>query len=284
MYEYLQEHPEIFMSERKEPNFMCFDLDSGSYLDSLSFVRDESAYLSLFSKAPLDARRGEGSTWYLYSTVAAAEIRHRNPDARIIIMLRDPVEMLYSLHGRRVFGGSEDISDFAEALAAEDDRRAGRRIPARARNIKAFFYHDVARYSVQVERYLDTFDRDRIHVVIFEELRADPAHAYAGVLRFLGVDDAVKPALGVVNASVSRRSARLRQLMLSPSVVRLGRAVIPVRYRSRVGPMVDSLTSREAPRAPLDPTVRAQLKAELRPDVLRLGPLIGVDVASLWGY
>jgi Sulfotransferase family len=118
MYEYLRQHPQIFMPDNKEPNFMCKDLDSGSYLDSLSFMRDEAAYIRLFAGAPAGSLRGEASTWYLYSETAAGLIKAMNPDSRVIIMLRDPVEMLYSLHGRRVYGGSEGLP-FVDAFEGE---------------------------------------------------------------------------------------------------------------------------------------------------------------------
>jgi hypothetical protein len=283
MYEYLRQHPQIFMPENKEPNFMCRDLDSGSYLDALSFMRDEAAYLRLFAPAPPGCLTGEASTWYLYSETAAGLIKQTNPDSHIIIMLRDPVEMLYSLHGRRVYGGSEDLS-FEEALAAEHDRRNGQRIPRRARNITALFYREVGSYSRQVQRYLETFAADRVRVIIFEEFIKDPAAAYAETLRFLDVDPDFHPQFAVVNASASRRSQRLRQLMLVPAVVRVGKAVIPPRVRPRVGPIVDALTSKETPRPPLDPAVRSLLKAELRPDVQRLDSVLGRDVSALWGY
>ena len=283
MYEYLGQHPQIFMPENKEPNYMCKDLDSGSFLDGLSFMRDEATYLRLFAPAPPGTLAGEASTWYLYSETAAGLIREKSPDAHIVIMLRDPVEMLYSLHGRRTYGGSEELG-FADAIAAEEDRRAGRRIPSRARNIKALFYHDVGSYSAQVQRYLETFAADRVRVIIFEEFVKDTAAAYAETLRFLGVDPDFHPNFEVVNASASRRSQRLRQLMLTPAVVKIAKAVIPARVRPRVGPIVDALTSRESPRPPLDPALRSQLRAELRPDVLRLDSVLGRNVSGLWGY
>jgi hypothetical protein len=284
MYEYLRQHPQIFMPDNKEPNFMCSDLDSGSYLDGLSFMRDDAAYRALFRDAPAGALTGEASTWYLYSESAAARIRHLRPDARIIIMLRDPVQMLYSLHGRRVYGGSEDLTEFADALDAEADRREGRRISPRARNVKALFYRDVGSYSRQVERYLDTFPAEQVRVIIFEEFIKDVATAYTDTLRFLGVDTGVHPTFEVVNAGVERRSQRLRQLMLTPIVVRLAKAVIPPRLRPRVGPIVDALTSKELHRPPLDAAVRTRLQGELRSDVRRLDAVLGRNVSAIWGY
>ena len=281
MYEYLRQHPQVFMPDRKEPHFFSTDLDSGSYLDSLSFLRDESEYLELFRPAHEEQRIGEASTWYLYSSDAARNIARFSPRASIIIMLRDPVEMLYSLHGRRVFGGSENL-DFAAALDAEEDRKRGLRIPPRARNIKGLFYREVGRYAEQVERYLAAFGRERVKVIIFEEFRADPVTAYRETLEFLGVDPRFTPDFKVVNPSAARRSWRLQQLLLSPAIVRLGRAVIPRGIRPRVGPLIDRLNSRGEVRQPLDPALRARLREELRADVSRLGQLLGRDLTTVW--
>src|SRR5436190_21521408 len=91
MYEFLKQHPQIFMT-RKEVDFF------GSDLYMKERIRDESAYLQLFAAATDEFRVGEGSVWYLYSKRAAAEIKRFVSDARIIIQLRDPTDMIYSLH------------------------------------------------------------------------------------------------------------------------------------------------------------------------------------------
>jgi len=282
MYDYLGEHPQIHKATRKEPNFFATDLDSGSYLDSLSFIRDRDQYVALFAGARPDQLAGEASTWNLYSKVAASNIRSTIPHARIIIMLRHPVEMLYSLHGRRLYGGSEDVPDFTDALAAEDDRRAGRRIPPRARNVTGLFYRDVGRYSEQVERYLNAFGRDRVHIGIFDDFINDPAAAYRAVLEFLAVDPNFEPDFKVINAGASRRSWRLQQVVLSPGIVRLARVVVPPPVRPFVGRIMDAVNSKPQKRPRLDPVVAASLRQELLPDIVRLGRLIGRDLEALW--
>jgi hypothetical protein len=283
MYEYLGKHPRIFMAERKEPGFMCPDLDSGSYLDSLSFMRSAEEYLALFDGAEEHQLRGEGSTWYLFSTVAARRIRELNPKARAIIMLRDPAEMLYSLHERRIYGGSEDLERFEDALDAEDDRRQGRRIPVRARNLKVFQYREVGRYSAQVQRYFEAFGRSDVCALIFEDFRADPRGAYEKVIRFLGLEP-VPIEVAVVNASAQRRSALLRRMTLAPAIVRLGRTAIPKRLHARVGPLMDRLTTRSSSRPPMDPQTRQRLRDDLRDDVVRLSEALGQDLVQRWGY
>ena len=282
MYEYLRCHPQIFMPERKEPEFFCSDLDSGNYMDSLSFMRSEEEYRALFRPARPDQRVGEASTWYLYSTVAARRIREASPDAIIIAMLRDPVEMIYSLHGRRVFSRSEDLTRFSDALDAEEDRQQGRRIPPRARNVKALFYRQIARYPEQVQRYFDIFGPDRVKVIIFEDFRRDPAASYRSTLEFLGVDPEFQPDFQVVNAARTRRSDRLQSALLSPTLIRVARRVIPAVVRPRVGPLWDLINSREEKRPPLDPALSARLHEELRPQIAQMGRMLGRDLTEVW--
>jgi hypothetical protein len=281
MFEYLGRHPDVFVPPNKEPNHFCTDLDSGSFLDSVSFMRDRNEYLRLFADAAPHQMAGEASTWYLYSREAAANIASVRPDARIVIMLRDPVEMMYSLHGRRRFGGTEELS-FPEALAAEDDRRQGRRLPARPRNVKGLLYRDVARYAEQVERYVDRFGWEQVHVVVFDDFRADPPAAYRGVVEFLGLAPIHLAEGSVVNASTRRRSELLQRAILTPWVIRLGRRLVPAALRPRVGPLMDRLNAAPERRSPLDPALRARLVDELRPDVRRLGAFLGRDLEGLW--
>src|SRR5882672_7839349 len=110
MYDYLKQHPDVFMPEVKEPHFLGTDLTSSR------FIRDEGKYQALFATAKNEKRIGEASVWQLYSKIAAYEIKEYSPTARVIIMLRNPVDMMYSLYGQHIFSGDEEISDFEEAL------------------------------------------------------------------------------------------------------------------------------------------------------------------------
>lgn len=282
MFDYLAEHPSIYAAPTKEPQFFATDLDGGTYLESVTFMRDPERYLAMFADARADQLAGEGSTWYLYSKVAATAIHELRADARIIAMLRDPVRMLHSLHGRRFYAGSEDIPSFADALDAEADRREGRRIPERARNVKALQYRAVGSYAEQLERYFDVFGRDQVHVIVFEDFVRDVPAAYRGVLEFLGVDSSFTPDFRVINAGASRRSQRIQQALLSPGVIRAARWVVPVRARPAVGRTWDRLNSRPEKREPLDPAVAARLREELLPDIRRTSELLGRDLTQVW--
>ncbi|RLG08342.1 MAG: sulfotransferase, partial [Thaumarchaeota archaeon] len=91
MYTFLKAHPEIFMPERKEFQYFATDLVRGT-----QYELSEEEYLSYFRIAKDEKRLGEASTWYLYSKKAASNIKKFNPHAKIIVMLRHPIEMMYS--------------------------------------------------------------------------------------------------------------------------------------------------------------------------------------------
>ncbi|HEV7200455.1 MAG TPA: sulfotransferase [Candidatus Limnocylindria bacterium] len=276
MYEYLRRHPEIFMPEHKEP--MYFGADLASIHGRLT----EADYLRLFRPATTGQRIGEASTWYLYSTDAPREISAFSPEAQIIIMLRNPVDVMYSLHGEVVFYGGEEIEDFEEALAAEPDRREGRRLGP-TRRPEALFYRDTVRFADQVERYLDEFGSERVQILLFDDFVRDPAAAYLEVLRFLGVDETFRPSFERVNESKRPVNSTFQSFVVRPPgpVARL----IPLLRRAplahQLRAAVLSANSRSYERPPLAEPLRQRLTAELAPEVERLGELIGRDL-SRW--
>ena len=208
MYEYLRAHPDIFMPLLKEPYFFGDDLIY--QVPRLS----EADYLDLFSMAHGPKRRGEASVTYLYSKKAAEEIADFDPEARIIIMLRNPVEMIYSLHSQVFFTGSEDIEQFEVALAAEPDRKRGHRIPDNCRIVDFLFYREFVKYSDQVQRYLHTFGSEQVHIIIFDDFKRDVPQTYRTALGFLGVDESFRPpTFEPVNRNKIRRYPGLVQLL-----------------------------------------------------------------------
>ncbi len=270
MYEFLGEHPRVFMPSAKEPHFFGSDLPSLPH-----FVRDRPRYLRLFAGARTAQRVGEASVWYLASCRAAAEIKASVPRARIIVQLRDPVEVMYSLHGLRVLLGQEELVDFEAALAAEPARAAGRRpwpsgLP---------LYRETVRFTDQVGRYLVAFGREAIHVILYDDLCRDVAAVYRGTLAFLGVEPDHQARFRIVNAGHPPRSVALAGLPTRlPRLTALLRRVVPLRSRVRLRGWVSGLNTRPEARPPLAADVRRRLGVELRPEVERLGELLGRDL------
>jgi hypothetical protein len=283
MFDYLSAHPDVFMSRRKEPTYFARDLDEGTHADSRYFRRDLPEYLGQFADWSGQPRIGEGSVWYLYSQVAAREIKAFAPDARIVVMLRNPVEMAYSLHAQRLASGAEDVESFEEALAIEQERAEGKRIPRNAFVVKGLLYRDVARYANQVRRYLDVFGSDQVLVLLFEEFATNPAAAYRQVCEFLGVDASFVPAFDRVNQNTVVRSPLLRNLLRfhlrSPDWKPPG----PLRkWWRRVRSSLLRVNERAVARKPLDPQLRDRLAAELAPDAEDLGRLLDRDLVAYW--
>lgn len=276
MYQYLRQHPSLFLPERKELRFFGSDLD----------VRDRSPrpldeFMNFFAAATPEQRVGTAYVWYLYSKTAAAEISRFAPAARIIVMLRRPADMLYALHSEHLSNGNEDLSNFEEALAAEPDRRAGRRIPPHAHLPQGLLYSEVPRYAEQLARYLATFGRDRVHVILFEDFAGDTATSYRETLRFLEVRDDVTPPFDVINPNKRVRSEAARHFLARPPELprRIIRAAVPARIRRTLYERAQRLNMTTPPRAPLSDATRQHLNDLFRSDVGRLGDLLERDLS-----
>ena len=177
--EFLSGHPEICMSVPKEPAYFATDLmgESDRFHGAPMWFefRTEEDYAATFAACRDGQLRGDGSTAYLHSREAAANIHRANPDARIVVMLREPVSFMQALHAQFVNETTEDEPDFARALAKEPARRAGREIPPRVRCPSFLHYRERARYAPQLERFFAVFPRKQVLVLVFEEFRADNA-------------------------------------------------------------------------------------------------------------
>jgi hypothetical protein len=289
MHSYLAQHHQIYMSPRKEPRWSGFvpDLDSGSEADGRYFTRDRDEYLGHFAGAGDERVVGESSHVYLPSTEAARLINEFASDARILIMLRDPVTSIHSRHQQNVWMGREDILDFASALAAEEDRRNGRRLPPDTPYTKGLLYREQCTMTPQIARYLDVFGRDRVHIELLEDMGPQPLEVYRRVLEFLGVDPAFEPPeMNVVNPNSELRSVKLHQsrARLAP-IERTVRRVIPPRVFSIFSAPLRAIWSankRPAPRSPMSPALAEELTEYFAADVASLSELIGRDLSEAW--
>jgi hypothetical protein len=188
---------------------------------------------------------------------------------------------MYSQHSQLVFNQREDLTDFGTALAAEEDRRAGRRIPKDAIRPEALFYRHSVLFADQLQRYFGVFGRDGVHVIVFDDLVADAAAVYRSTLDFIGADPDFEIDLSVYNPNRSARSGTLSRLVFAPPRPLRG-AVGTLRRMPLAHRIRDALVnanSRAAPRAPMDADLRRQLTIEFRPQVAELGELIGRDLS-----
>lgn len=280
MAAYLGAHPQIYMG-KKEMHVFGSDLHFGMQF----YRRALPAYLKEFKDHKGARHAGDASVWHLLSSNAAREIHAFNPASRIIVMLREPVEMLYSLYHQFRFDGNEHLPTFEQALAAEKERRAGRNVSRQTYFAQGLVYRDAVRYAEQVQRYLDMFGSERVQVILYDDFAADTAAVYRETLEFLQVDcPRMLPNFKVINGSKNMKHPGLQAVLRDPLV----RTTMMSMYPWMPRPVFNALQQVEARilRAntftvkppPMPSQLRAKLKAEFAPEVEKLSELLGRDL------
>ena len=278
LYRMLDAHPGVYMSPVKEPNFFAFagqDLDFQAPIDQRSdginhtSITNRADYEALFAHAQPDQARGEASHTSLYWPNAAATIQRLVPEARLVAILRNPIDRAYSEYMHFVRDGDEPLS-FADALDAEPDRIAAHWAMGR--------YVDRGRYDEQLARYLDRFDRDQLLVLLHEDLVADPSGTARRLFRHVGVDPSVEPALERrVNASGVPRNRWLHRALTGLQPMR--EALAPL-LPSALIDWANTLKNHNLDTPPMDPALRTRLAHTFRPHVERLGAMLACDVSA----
>ncbi len=221
--EYLREHPNVFFSDPKEPFFWCDDLPGVRSLAGVRFLED---YLALFSRArPEHKAVGEGSTLYLMSEVAVAKILEAYPDAKMIAMVREPVDLALSFYLQMLRFLHEDLPDIAQAWEAQESRARGLRVPRHARAPELLQYRQVASLGTQLERFVSLVPADQRMIIELDNLAADPGRVYSEVLAFLDVPHDGRDDFPRVNEASLPRWSPLTLLLQSRSAERLGKTL-----------------------------------------------------------
>ncbi|MGH6947347.1 MAG: sulfotransferase family protein [Kiloniellales bacterium] len=187
----LAQHPQIYMSPVKETNFFavhcsdgavprCTRLEEVAGVDRRS-VKDVDEYRLLFAGASDEIAIGETSPSYLLTAGVPEAIRSVIPQAKIIAVLRQPVDKAYSHFFRRVPSIYSRDSDFVSVLEQDEARVRGE---GRGTSfLSQGFYHD------RLKRFYDVFERDRIRICLFDDMKTRPEEFYADLFRHLGVDE-----------------------------------------------------------------------------------------------
>lgn len=294
LYHFLSEHPNIFMCSPKEPNYFARDFCRDPNPNGAFHQLSEMEYINLFRKAVPGQTCGESSACYFYSQEAAKGISSYNPDARLIVMLREPVSFLYSYYWQlrknpRTEG--EVVRSFGNALALEARRENGSDIPRKCLVPELLFYSRRIKYADQLVRLYKYFHRSQIKVIIYEDFKEDNQSVFESVLRFLGLDDSFRPAIRLYNQGTATRSRLLKRLVHDAShgvgwgapIKGLAKQVVSERLRKRITSVaVDKLVFSRIPK--IDPILKVELMAEYRDEVEKTGLILGKDMLQRWGY
>jgi hypothetical protein len=278
LYQYLAEHPGLFLTEPKEPHYFAFAGTTPAFtgpgdrqtINRLS-VTDREAYLRLYRDARPDQLRGEASVSTLYYPDAVTRLHQEHPDARLICVLRDPVDRALSAYGFMRTRGWEPCDTFEAALADEP-----RRIAEGWHHI--WHYTAMGRYGEQLRHVLEVFPREQVLVLRHEDMSADPDAVLGRVYAHLGVPPVQRTVDPDPHRSGEPRSRFLgRVISTHHPLKKLLSPVVPTSLRRRLRRRI---VARNIVRLSCRPETRRALVETFAPDLDVLEQVTGVDVSA----
>lgn len=277
LYDYLNQHPQIYMSSIKEPRFFALEGDKLDFRGPAQGINRTSVtkweqYCQLFQEVTTEKAIGEASTIYLSNPKAPDRIKHYLPEVKLIAILRDPAERAFSSYVHLVRDGYENLS-FTEGLEAEATRIKENWQPL-------WYYKERGFYYEQLQRYFTIFKPEQIKICLYEELAADSTAVIQQLTRFLGVDDTFTPDLTRKNVSGIPKNKFLQNLFTKDNPIKS--VVKPLLPKSLRQSVLENVTKSNLGAKPtLSPQMRQKLISIYREDILKLQELIQKDL-SRW--
>ena len=278
--EYLREHPNVFMCSPKEPFY--FATDFPVYANANANNHEE--YLALFSSAnDIQYVIGEASAIYLYSNNAIQNIHDKYPDAKIIVMLRNPVDLAYSIHSQNCFGKGEDENDFNKAWDLIEKRKNGCEIPKRCRDRKMLYYDEIARLGDQFERVIEIIPSENVLTIFSDDFFSDTKSVYKNVLNFLGLPYDQKEIFNKYNQNKTHKLGWLGVFTQRPPkwMVNTALKIKSIFGIKHLGLLksIRSINVENTQRKPLSVELRQRIIDSYRSDIYKLSKLTGRDLS-----
>lgn len=255
------------MSPVKEPN--CFNTDQNA------IVRFQGPkYEALFDQvSPHQIAIGEASTWYLASEVAVPKILEYADRPKFIVMVRNPVEMAYSLHDHMLYYGLEDQRDFKIAWRLQKERAMGRYIPRGCFEPKHLQYGWACSLGHHIARLLSLVKREQVHFVFLDDIKKDARSEYLKVLEFLGLKDDGRTEFPAKNTAKEHRLPSIAPILRWGATVKKRIGI----YKS-LG--IVRLNTRYRQRPPMDSQLRAELVQYFSEDIRLMEKLLDRDLSG----
>ncbi|WP_026072373.1 sulfotransferase family protein [Nodosilinea nodulosa] len=275
LYKYLSQHPQVYMSPRKEPRYFAPEYYTTFYHQAIGNLYREKGmsrqeYETLFDGVTNEIAIGEASTEYLFFEKSAERIKQAIPDAKILMILRNPIDRAFSAYCFHLRDGRETLS-FEEALAQEPTRE-------KQHWQVGWFYKKGGFYYEQVNRYYKLFEHHRIKIILWRNLNQNPRKVCAEVFEFLGVDPSFAPNFSRENASKKPRSKVLnRYVFKNRQFKEKIQAMLPEPVYSAIANPLKRVfyTKKDS----IIPEVKEQLKRCYRDDIRKLEDLIKQDLS-----
>lgn len=270
---WLSEHPETYISPVKEPHFYCTDLN-------LSFYTKKE-YLSLFKEAPDFCKAiGEASTTYFFSKDAIKNIeKDTNFRAKYILLLRNPVDMSYSLWHHLLWNGEENIKDFLTAWNLSEERGKGKHVNKYLCPEPQFLnYKYVCSIGTHLERLLNLVSVDRILILFLDNIIFNPRQEYLKVLKFLEVKDDGRNTFPVYNPAKKRRFKSVwRFLKIVSNLTWSTRKKIGIIHLG-IGDIINRTLSYKSSKPPIPEEIRKELLDFFLPEIEKVEKILGISL------
>ncbi len=274
IYEYIRQHPQIYLTPLKETNFFALDGTPPRFAGPRADILNRDAlwriedYRRQFQGVTTETAIGEVCPRYLFTPGTPARILRRLPDVRIIAILRNPADRAFSGYSMYRRDGLEQASTLAAALADE---------PRRIRDNWAYGIHrQYGFYGAQLAEYYDYFPPEHIRCYLYDDFNVDPVALLSDLFHFIGVDPSFEPDMTWrPNRSGMIRNPLLRFLWTRTHHVRGALPLLPKSVRRKAAAF---FTNRPMQPLPFPDDVRQELLASYRDDIRRLECLIGRDL------
>ena len=277
LFTYLAGHPEIRPAKIKEPGFF-FSLKWTEQPPPFPAGDEVAAYLSMFPRQPAGGVLLEATPNYLHDAGAAGRIAEAMPRAKIVLILREPVERLVSWYQHSLFQSRLVDVSFDDWIVPQLEHGG----PEPQDYMQLALAH--GRYSDDVAEFIRVFGRDGVHVIWFDDLRSDPRPVMEGVCRFAGIDPGYFATyeFAVQNAAMQMRRPRVHRAYMYFCRVVLRALAWSPRIQFRVKKVLFSAIPRYLPfvtqpaeEVAVAPELRRRLHDHYRDDLARLRELLG---------
>lgn len=278
MVAHLKTHNDIFVSEPKESNYFLEDMQEMKYVTNLK------EYHSLFEQfnSPHEVYI-DASILYLHSEESLKAIYEYNKEAKIIAMLRNPMEMVYSFHSQILYTLDEDQAEFEKAWDLEDSRKLGQNIPKNCRSPRLLYYSEVAKYHEQLQRVYKYFPEEQVKVVLFDDFKNSNLETYKDLLAFMDLVYDGKVDFPRVNEAKKAKNKFINRFVHRPPKIlkRIARLILKLINKPRFGILerIDKLNRDKDLRQGLSDQIKEKIRNAYADDIKQLSGLINKDLS-----
>lgn len=289
LYEFLGKHPNIFMPDMKELAYFCTDLHKESdkfHEDKKRFpIRTKKDYMKKFRDWKSQKYGCDCTTNYFLSDIAAKKIHEFNPEAKIIIVIREPVDYISSVHNQTLQNDAEDQIELNKALDLENERKKDwSKISKRTAIPRNVFYSEFPYFSKKIKEYQKLFGEKNVKIVLFDEFKRDNKKIYLDIINFLNIEKNHMPRFKSINSRYTIKYKIIRDIGYSPIIWKIPKLLFPKKFYVKVKAKFNDFLRIPAKKPKIDTKLELKLKKKYFEEVNNLSKLLQKDLINQWNY